>query len=170
MQSVMKALCLLSCLSVLVTPLASGDEPLQVDVLDLEQAQPKPKTEAIPKEHAGHKEIAIILEDLKRADTGLYFQLTFRVINPTSEAMHFTGYSEQSPLTKTQRWVDGEWVGKREVLRCGTGLRQCTVAPGQSAVFQTGVQGDLLPVRIGIGYSHGKNKKLKLVWSEKIER
>ena len=51
--------------------------------------------------------------------------------------MIFTGYSEISPITKTEHWREGKWVEERRVLRCGTGLKSCTIAPGQSAVFSS---------------------------------
>ena len=128
----------------------------------------KPETEAIPKGYADEKAIAIKLESLVR-NKGAY-EVKFRIINPTTKPMTFTGYSEKSPLTDTQYWKDGKWVDPKPVGICGTGLRQCTIPPGQSAVFQAYLQGDKLPARVGLTYAHGGREQGHLVWSEKIER
>lgn len=146
-------------------------EPLvQVAVQEFIPANQKPQTEAIPEKYAGEKAVAIKLEGLKRDEAGLLLQVTLRFINPSDKPFQYTGYSAQSPITKRQQWVDGEWVEQQKFLRCGTGLRNCTVAPGQSAVFHITLQPEQLPARIGLTYStNWKGSKPQTVWSEKIE-
>ena len=130
----------------------------------------EPETEAIPKEHAGHKQIAIVLDDLERVGERLAMRATLRIINPTDKPMKFTGYSEKNPIAKIQHLKDGEWVEEERILRCGTGLRPCTIAPGQSAVFKATVNAETMPTRIGVDYRVGQVGQLHTVWSEKIER
>ena len=133
------------------------------------EEKPEPKTELIPKMYAEEKGLAIKMESLVR-NNGFY-QAKFRIINPTKKPMIFTGYSEASPITKTQHWVDGKWTDERRVLRCGTGLQDCTIAPGESAVFQATLQGDKLPSRIGLAYRTSEtHSQTTDVWSEKVER
>ena len=142
---------------------------VQIEAVEwLDKGRHKPQTEAIPKMYAAEKKVAMKMEALIR-NKG-YYQLKFRIINPTDKPISFTGYSEASPLTRTQHWKDGKWVDPKPLGICGTGLRQCTIAPGQSAVFQTSIAGDQLPGRIGFNYSHGEKNQGHQLWSEKIER
>ena len=142
-----------------------------LEVISPVGANAKPQTEAIPKEHAGEKAVAIKLEGLKQVGERLAMQVTLRIINPTDKPVIFTGYSEASPITKTQHLKDGKWVDEKQLLRCGTGLRSCTIAPGQSAVFNAAVYGETMPTRFGIAYrTSEKQPKTQDVWSEKIER
>lgn len=99
-----------------------------------------------------------MLEDLRRDEHGLQVVAVLRLINPTETPVRFTGFTEKSPVTKTQKWIDGAWVDKPGFLRCGTGLRPCTVPPGQFALFETSVPAEDLPVRIGIHCRLGENQ------------
>ena len=179
----MKPTALITCLCLAALPAAFADKPkplpdapeivrpigrIQPGQGDLEAVQP---TEAIPKDYANEKAIAIKLESLVR-NNGFY-QVKLRIINPTDKPMTFRGFSETSPITKIQHWQDGKWVEERRFLKCGTGLRQCTIAPGQSATFGASVEGDKLPTRIGIAYTNVprlEGSPQPVVWSEKIER
>ncbi len=172
----MKAATLITCLSLCGLSFAFADKPKPLPEANINpriwvevcEEHPEPKTEAIPKAYAEDKAVAIKIESLVRANG--FYQMKLRIINPTEKPVVFTGYSESSPVIKVQHWKDDKWVDERRVLRCGTGLRACTIAPGQSAVFGASLEGDKLPSRIGLVHAHGEKERDLSVWSEKIER
>lgn len=151
-------------------PLPAGEPQIVRPIGRIEREEAKPQTEAIPKQYADHKEVAIVLEDLKQIGERLAMQVTLRIINPTDKPFTFTGFSEQSPILKVQHMKAGKWVDEPRVLRCGTGLRQCTIAPGQSAVFYEAVYSETMPTRFGISHTVEGANEPQVVWSEKIER
>ena len=56
---------------------------------------------------------------------------TFRVINDTSSAIVFHGYSKSFPLFQQEILVDGAWQ-PRQLGWCGTGVSEHTLAAGAS--------------------------------------
>lgn len=130
--------------------------------------KPKTLTEPIPKAYA--HETAVSLKCESRSTKGKFQTVDVRLINPTDAAVVFTGYSEQSPWYKIQKWVDGEWSDHRVGWFCGTGLRLCTIYPGQSAVIPVHVKEDLFPIRVGVEYSKGTKKDKQVAWSARIDR
>lgn len=147
------------------------DELQGPEVIQLVPAKPKPQTEAIPEIYAKEPAARLVLEDLKRDESGLSLHAVLRIINPTDQPLVFTGFSEKSPVTQQQQWEDGKWIAVKQFLRCGTGLRPCTIAPGQSAVFSISAPPERLPMRVGISTTDGSKKaEQQMLWSDKIEQ
>lgn len=118
------------------------------------------------------KEPVISLNLESRRIKGDYHIIKIRLKNPTSLPVKYTGHSNSSPLYNIQKWNNGKWVNNQEVrLICGTGLRQCVIPSGKSAIIPVHVADSFFPIRIGVAYSHGINtNKQKVVWSERIEK
>lgn len=174
----MKPTTLIATLSLCgLLPTFADKIPLGIEVkrdlaIDIGEELWEPKTEAIPKSYADEKAIAIKFEGLVN-NNGLGLRAKLRIINPTDKPMTFRGFSEVSPIIKIEHWTQGKWVEEKRILKCGTGLRQCTIAPGQSAVFGTRLDGDKLPTRVGIARTdvpRPEGSPQPVIWSEKIER
>lgn len=125
------------------------------------------KTQPIPGRYAGETQVSLQLESRSQATT-THQTLSLRLINPTTAALKFTGYSESSPWYRIQRWVDGEWVEHQVGWFCGTGLQECVIPARRSSVIPVHVSDDLFPLRVGVGFEHAG--KEQTVWSTKIEK
>jgi len=135
-----------------------------------ELVEPEPATEPIPAAYAEEKTVCIKIEKQLRGEDRNSYVIELRLINPTDKPVTFTGFSEKSPITQQQQWKDGQWVDQQKFLRCGTGLRPCTIEPGQSALFSQVLPTEQMPARIGVACADGtKDAKRETVWSDKIE-
>ena len=156
-----------------VAGMALADPPLDRERRAHPVPDPKPETEAIPKEYAGEKQVAIKLEKIDQQQAILGMQLTLRIINPTDQEVSYMGFYASSPKIKRQRWVDGKWQDAKEpdgaLIKPGISMRAITLPPGQSVVFVMGVTAEHLPSRVGLDYTVA-NKAPFTVWSDKIER
>lgn len=127
--------------------------------------------EVIPAAHADEKIVCLTLEKCTANEPAQGQELTLRLINGSGKPVVFTGFSEQSPIVRIQKRVDGKWVDQERLLRCGTGLRPCTVPAGKSVVFQVHVQTEWMPLRVGVEYSSGEADAQRVTaWSEQAAR
>lgn len=175
MKKLTIALCGMTLCSIHASAHEKGVEVCRKPYIPIEVVEPivdgekQPETEAIPQKYAGEKEVAIKLEKLEPVGERVVMRAVFRIINPTDKPISFTGYSVTSPITMEQHFKDGKWEPQKKVLRCGTGLRQCTIPPGQAAVFFAQVYPQNMPLRVGLKYAQGDKEVKQHVWSEKIE-
>ncbi len=134
--------------------------------------EPKPETEAIPKEHAGEKDIAIKLEKVKQHRSLLGVEASLRIINPTDKDMIYTGLWASSPHIRRQQWKDGRWVEAEltEDENTKPGWSHAITLPaGQSVVFTMNIGAEQMPARIGLDCTQEGKAKFT-VWSDRIER
>ena len=119
--------------------------------------------------YANEPDISLKLEG--RSKKGNYHTINVRLLNSTSSSITFTGYSESSPWYKIQKWEKGKWIDHQVGWFCGTGLRQCVIPSGKSSIIPVHVEEELFPIRVGVGYAHGGEKREnQVVWSARIEK
>ncbi len=124
----------------------------------------KTSTQPIPERYAQLRAVTLATEDAS---------VRVRLINPAAKPISFTGYGETSPWYRIQRWQNGSWVDHRVGWFCGTGMRQCVIAAGRSAVIPVHADESLFPIRVGVAYRVGGAKngtEDQVVWSDRIER
>ncbi len=125
------------------------------------------RTDPVPVGPAQSADVSLVLESSSQTEG--YRVINMRLSNPTSSAITFTGYSEESPWYRIQKMANDEWVEHQVGWFCGTGLRECTIEPGKSSLIPVSVPDAIFPVRVGVEYSRGKDGG-SVVWSDKIER
>ncbi|MDC0325721.1 hypothetical protein OAM01_03080 [bacterium] len=129
------------------------------------------ETEPIPKRYEAVSAVQLIWEPFPDEPDEYFLNfINVRLLNPTSSAIRFQGYSSISPWYRIQRWIDGAWVEHRVGWFCGTGLDQFSIPSDRSSVIPVDVTDDLFPIRVGVEYSNDRKVKADMVvWSEKID-
>ena len=167
----MKPIACILLLASLTAAQADDPAPMPECALEVCAEKPGPKTEAIPKQHADEKKVAIKLEHLKREANGRYIA-TFRLINPGKQKLSYYMYPMGQPKADTQVQKQGKWVYPEWHALVSAAFRQFTVESGQSVVFVEELNGADLPARIGIGCWNpdAKVHRQETIWSEPVER
>ena len=160
----MKRLCLFFCLALLTFAIgvASARAYFQFHRLSLTLSTSSflPKLLITPPGGG----VQINFQRIEKTEYGSYAE--FRVINGGSEALHYSGYSQNSHCSYMIR--QGKKVEQKWPCWCGTGLAERTLLPGESATYRVQTTPESVKFEVGFDFLIGKKLRKQTIWSNEV--